>query len=168
MSVCWKCWTVLGEVADQQRYNDNQKKLCVHLNNAELRLRVRRRLCQTDHLGRRSQGTNGSLLAWKNPRKHHQLCTTQVINYTLAKIGTKIWSSFVFEFSKYFLGANKLPLAGASFQSLSMVLKQQKDSGLFSTHSSSLITFVLYADPEGFLCLWSHLFFITAHVIWPQ
>lgn len=105
VSVCRKCWTLLGNVADQQRYIDLQEKLCVHLNNAEFWLRVRRRLRQTDDLGRRSQGTNGSLLAWKNPRKHHQLCTPQVFNfqkypqnraqggfisYSLAKIRTKI------------------------------------------------------------------------------
>lgn len=53
---------------------------CVFMfNNAELWLCVRRRLCQADHLGGGSQGTNGNLLAWKNPKKHHQLSTTQVL-----------------------------------------------------------------------------------------
>lgn len=121
MSVCRKRWAVLGKVADQQRYDDNQKKPCVHLNNAELWLHVRRGLCQADHLGRGSQGTDGNLLARKNPRKHHQLCTTQVINiplimksqavlfsYSLARIGTEMWSRFVFDFTRYFLVADHM------------------------------------------------------------
>lgn len=76
--------------------------------------------------------TSSALLRSSTFRKIRRLKLRVVlIGYTLAKIGTKIWSSFVFEFAKYFLSANKmhpnktgpgellspvlLPLAGASF-----------------------------------------------------
>lgn len=75
-----------------------------------LMLCFRGRLSQADHLGGRSQGANSGLLAWKDPCKHHQLHSAQVILFYVKWWAHKdsivtghSWLKYLHNYYKYLL-----------------------------------------------------------------